>query len=49
MSRDLACVASLRVFDPLLALNVSAGTARFRQLSEAFRKTYVKRRETGKE
>jgi hypothetical protein len=28
---------------PLLALNVSAGTARFRQLSEAMRKTYARR------
>ena len=31
------------------ALNVSAGTATIRQLSEAMRKTYAKRRETGKE
>jgi len=28
---------------PQLALNVSAGTARFRQLSEAVRKTYARR------
>jgi hypothetical protein len=28
---------------PFLALNVSAGTARFRQLSEAMRKTYARR------
>jgi hypothetical protein len=34
---------------PLMVLNVSAGTARFRQLSEVLRKTYAKRRETGKE
>jgi hypothetical protein len=27
---------------PLLALNVSADTARFRQLSEAFGKTYAR-------
>jgi hypothetical protein len=32
-----------------MALNVNAGTARFRQLSGALRKTYAKRRETGKE
>ena len=32
-----------------MALNVSAGTVRFRLLLEAIQKTYAKRRETGKE
>jgi hypothetical protein len=32
-----------------MGLNVSAEAARFRQLSGTFRKTYAKRRETGKE
>jgi hypothetical protein len=38
--------ASVRL---VMALNASVGTARYRQLSGAFRKTYAKRREIGKE
>jgi hypothetical protein len=41
---ELKSVIDLRAIGwPLLALNVSAGTARFRQLSGAFRKTYARR------